>query len=80
MIFFANSVVVLKVCTVVLLITRVLSGKEEAFISAVHLFLVLKSVHIILWYRTSQKRRGEQEPIKSVLSSLKNIQNMTFVK
>ena len=78
MIFLAISIVVLQVCTAVLLITGVISGKEKAFMSAVHVFL--KSVHMVLWYRTSQKRHGEQEPIKHILSSLKNIQNMASVK
>lgn len=78
MIFLAISVIILKVRTAVLLITGGLSGKEEVFMLAVHVFL--KSVHLFLWYRTSQKRHGEQEPIKCILSSLKNIQDLASVK
>lgn len=46
--------------------------------SALHVFL--KSVHMVLWCRTSQKKDGEQEPIKCILSSLRNIQNKGSIK
>lgn len=80
MVFRAISIIVLKVHATELLITGVLSGKEEVFMSAAHVFLLLKSVHKFLWYRTSQKTHGEQEPTKRILSSLKNVQNTASVK
>lgn len=60
--------------------TSVQSGKDETFMSAVHVFLFLKTVHIFHWYRSSQKKHREQKPIKHILSSLKNVQNMAVLK
>lgn len=39
-VFLTISDVILKVCAAVLLITRVVSGKEEVFMSAVHVFSI----------------------------------------
>lgn len=35
---------------------------------------------MVLWCRPSQKKHGEQEPIKCILSSLRNIQNKGSIK